>query len=369
MRAAVVSGDRMNRKGLRVVRGALLLAALAAVGTLFVPGNASAQIIPAPGDADYCSGSSAPSGKFKAPNSGLAYINITNPGGAGTVTVRMWGTNTNCVRTPNPTCAPNCRIEVQTLCEFHCAHDHTAPFYWTVELVAAAAPGNYFLGWTANCLPIKNAPESSCIMRMAPGDQSATAHFGPSPDQGFPSAPVVTATPQAYAVNLTWLGSADPEGRLAGYDIHGTPVRVPHVARVTATTTNYRVTNLLCETTYTFRVEAFDWSGNTTSSEPVTLTTGTCLAGTTGPRPNTVIHVKPPKVTRKRTAYFHFGSGAVRATKYQCKLDRRAWRRCSGSAGKTYRRLKPGYHIFRVRAGNANGWDPTPARYRWRIRR
>ena len=47
-------------------------------------------------------------------------------------------------------------------------------------------------------------------------------------------------------------------------------------------------------------------------------------------------------------------------------------RRGAGRAckpGKRYTRLKPGTHTFRVRVGNANGWDASPAVYSWKVKK
>jgi hypothetical protein len=357
MRAGIVSGRRTGKKGRGLVRGALLLGVLAAVGLLLAPGTASAQITPIPGANDFCA-SQSPLGRFKADKPfGTITANIV---GSGDVRVEMWGTGAECVTETGPN-----SWRIQTVCEFHCSHEHTAPYPWTVAIIPQNGADS-FQGWSnANCQAIKAAPKSYCIVRMTT-DHAVTAHFGTPADTVAPTAPVVSANPGSYAVDLAWSPSTD--AWLAGYDIHGTPVRVPHVARARAT--SFRVTNLLCQTTYTFRVEAFDWSGNTTSSAPITATTGRCTTGGGLLRPNTVIHVKPRKVTRSKRAYFHFGArGEVAATKFQCKLDRRRWVRCSGSTGKTYKRLRVGYHTFRVRAGNAAGWDRTPAKYTWRVRR
>jgi hypothetical protein len=379
MGAAVATGKRTRTKRVRIARGALFLGIVGALGLLLSPSPASAQIAPAPTESDYCSAKSAPAGRFTAPDP-TSNLNITISGPGSVTVARMYGSTANveeCI-SPRPlTCSTFCTFVVQTVCEFHCQHDHIAPYPWTVELVGIAAANNYLVGWSAapgGCVPIKAAPRTSCIVRMTT-DQNVTAHFAASADTVAPTPPVVTATPQPYAVPLSWSPSTDTSlaggSWLAGYDIHASPLRVAHVARVTASTTSFRVANLLCQTTYTFRVEAFDWSGNTTSSAPITATTGACTTGGGLLRPNTVIHVKPPKVTRSRRAYFHFGArGETAATKFQCKLNRNRWVRCSGATGKTYRRLARGrYHTFRVRAGNAAGWDPTPARYTWRIRR
>ena len=375
MGAAVVTGDRTGKKGLGLARGGVLLGVLAALGLLLAPSNASAQISPVPGATDYCSINSS-GGTFTAPRptSNLTVTLSTAPG-TGRVDAKMYGTtatNEDCIR-PNPaTCQTSCTFTVRTVCEWHCQHNHIAPYPWTVELVGTPTAANtHLVGWSAapaGCRQLREALRTSCVVRMDT-DQNVTAYFAPTKDTGPPSAPLVAAAPQSYAVMLSWAPSVDPEGWLAGYDIYRGST---HVARVAAGTTSYKATNVYCATAYSFRVEAFDWSGNEARGNEVQTETGACTkGGTTAQRPNTVIHVKPPKVTRKRTAYFHFGAaGETAATKFQCKLNRNRWRRCSGATGKTYRRLAAGrYHTFRVRAGNANGWDRTPARYTWRIRR
>ncbi len=91
------------------------------------------------------------------------------------------------------------------------------------------------------------------------------------------------------------------------------------------------------------------------------------------PPPGTQLHIWPPKVTRQKTAFFHWGvlwkSGQQRGkVSYQCKFDnQKRWRQCS--PGKTYKRIKPGKHTFRVRAGSTGGWDKTPATWRWTVKR
>jgi hypothetical protein len=274
-----------------------------------------------------------------------------------------------CLNPMGATCPPTCSPQawaVSTVCELHCWHNHTPPFPWWVRLAPQPQPGNWFLGWTANCTWDKTVDRSWCVVHMQT-DQNVTAHFGTAPDTQPPAAPSVSAQPVGpFSVNVSWTPSSD--AWLAGYDVyHGST----HVDRVGRGTTSYKIENLRCETAYSFRVEAFDSSGNGGSSAPVSARTGACTAsGPRGTVPNTIIHVKPPRVTRSRTAFFHFGirAGSVPATRYQCKLDRGRWVRCSARLGKRYRNLRRGYHTFRVRAGNANGFDGTPATWRWRIR-
>lgn len=334
----------------------LALAAVPLAVALFGGSSeASAQILPQPGAADYCADAS-PNGAFTA-RLPRAYITIADPGASGRVSARMWGTQAECILTRPATCPSNCRLQVQTVCEFHCDHNHTAPYAWTVELVGTPSGGWFLQGWSGNCQPIASARQSSCVVRMT-SNQSVAARFGRVADTTPPSAPVVSATRGRYDVTLSWPRSVD-NFWLGGYDIFKNDVRT---ARVGAGTTSFKVTNLLCHTTYRFRVEAFDTQRSASSSE-ITVTTGSCAVAA-APRPNTVIHVAR---VRRHTAYFHWGyRGTVRATKYQCKLDRRRWRRCR--PGKTYRDLRRGWHRFAVRAGNANGWDRTPATRRFRIR-
>lgn len=92
---------------------------------------------------------------------------------------------------------------------------------------------------------------------------------------------------------------------------------------------------------------------------------GGSLAPDTRP-PNTFIHGGPRRVTRLRTASFHIASSEARS-RFQCKLDRRAWRACRASV--TLRRLSRGVHTFRARAiDRAGNVDRTPAAKTWRIR-
>ncbi len=348
--------------------GGALVLALTALALLLAPAEASAQFAPQPwGANDRCSDVSWPEHKFgPVANGGWSYLNVSLASGsaAGSVGAVMFGTLAECVRQVAPH-----RFEVQTVCEFHCLHDHTTPYPWTVELFPT---GGNLLGWPGtNCLPRKEALRSSCVVQMpAPGATlTATAMFGTEPDSAPPSPPVASPGAVAsYSVSVSWSPSTD--AWLAGYDItHGGTV----LTRVGPGTTSARLEALSCQTTYNIQVVAFD-ARNATPSNTVPMTTGACVGSSDTRAPNTVFHVKPPKVTRSRTASFHFG--ATERSRFRCKLDRRVWTKCRLSdpyvlsMGKTYRRLKPGYHTFRVRAiDRAGNADRTPAVYRWRIRR
>ena len=68
-----------------------------------------------------------------------------------------------------------------------------------------------------------------------------------------------------------------------------------------------------------------------------------------------------------RRATFRFASGEPGAT-FGCKLDRKGFKPCASP--KTYKRLAPGTHVFRVRARDrAGNLDATPTVKRFRIKK
>lgn len=82
--------------------------------------------------------------------------------------------------------------------------------------------------------------------------------------------------------------------------------------------------------------------------------------------PNTRIVRAPARETFEREARFRFASSEAQSS-FQCKLDRKKrWRRC---ASPFKRAVKPGRHLFRVRAIDRFGnVDPTPARFGWKVK-
>jgi hypothetical protein len=84
-----------------------------------------------------------------------------------------------------------------------------------------------------------------------------------------------------------------------------------------------------------------------------------------GGRPQTRFKRKPAKVTRDRTPTFRFASDEAGST-FQCKLDRKPYRRCRSPF--TTKRLALGRHTFRVRARDASGLlDPSAAFYAFKV--
>ena len=69
----------------------------------------------------------------------------------------------------------------------------------------------------------------------------------------------------------------------------------------------------------------------------------------------------------KRKATFRFGSGE-RGSKFVCKLDKKKYKPCTSP--KTYKKLKRGKHVFRVKARDrAGNVDRTPMVKRFKIKR
>jgi hypothetical protein len=372
------AGVKRSRKKRAGRFGGPLVLAVTALALLLAPAEASAQIPPQSWGSDYCADRSPDQNPARiVPNNGISWLNISFsasvPGSS--VGAEMYGTNAvECLRTRPAVCPDvSCRLEVQTVCEFHCAHNHTAPFGWTVQLWPSGNAAN-FLGWPGtNCMAFKEVPQSYCVVQMPPtGEQFASAKFGSAPDVSSPS-PAPSASISAvgsYAMTVSWTPSND-DNWLGGYFINNGGTRL---LRVGPGATTARLEALSCQTTYNIQVVAFD-ARNTTPSNTVTATTGACVGSSDTRAPNTVWHVKPPKVTRSRTASFHWGTSPAERARFRCKLDRRVWTKCRLtdpyvlSMGKTYRRLKPGYHTFRVRAiDRAGNREPVPAIYRWRIR-
>jgi hypothetical protein len=77
--------------------------------------------------------------------------------------------------------------------------------------------------------------------------------------------------------------------------------------------------------------------------------------------------VKAAINAKKRTAIFRFsGSGGRGKLNFQCKLDKGKYEMCR--SGKSYKHLKRGKHVFRVRAKDASGkLDQTPATRKFKI--
>lgn len=102
-------------------------------------------------------------------------------------------------------------------------------------------------------------------------------------------------------------------------------------------------------------------------------TTATVSDGTNAATPAVTVARPNTKIVRakiralKRAASFSFkGSGGKGKLSFQCKLDGQNYKSCRSA--KSYKNLKPGKHVFRVRAKDAKGkLDLTPATKRFKI--
>jgi hypothetical protein len=82
--------------------------------------------------------------------------------------------------------------------------------------------------------------------------------------------------------------------------------------------------------------------------------------------PNTTIGEKPLNPTNNTGASFTFTASPASGASFECKLDAEpGFTACSSP--KTYSNLSEAMHSFEVRAVNAAGPDPTPAKYEWRV--
>jgi hypothetical protein len=98
----------------------------------------------------------------------------------------------------------------------------------------------------------------------------------------------------------------------------------------------------------------------TVTPSPTTTTTADVTAPSTSLRRARINQAK-------RKATFMFASGEP-GSSFRCKLDRKSFKRCTSP--KTYKKLKPGKHVFRVKARDrAGNLDVTPTVKRFRIRK
>jgi CSLREA domain-containing protein len=86
--------------------------------------------------------------------------------------------------------------------------------------------------------------------------------------------------------------------------------------------------------------------------------------GQNGAAIDTAIVKGPRGKTHSTTAKFKFVANENGA-KFECRLDRKPFKPCK--APKTYKKLKPGKHVFKVRAVKGKNVDPTPAKRKFKV--
>lgn len=80
--------------------------------------------------------------------------------------------------------------------------------------------------------------------------------------------------------------------------------------------------------------------------------------------PKVTIKSTPEKNTKARQARFSFAANEKPVT-YECKLDGQKWQACL--TPKTYKKLKEGNHVFKVRAADSFGNVSLPAIWNWSV--
>ena len=108
-----------------------------------------------------------------------------------------------------------------------------------------------------------------------------------TPDTTPPSPPsnLAVNSPTTTTLPLTWSPSTDNVA-VTGYDV------ILNGNKLTTTTaTNYTFNNLTCNTTYTLAIDAYDATGNTSTTTTISTATSTCVSDSTPP---TVSITGPP---------------------------------------------------------------------------
>jgi Divergent InlB B-repeat domain len=287
---------------------------------------------------------------------------------------------------------PNGHIDCPSTADWNCAYFFNWSFgdSTTVILQANCTGTNCFLGWEG-CPHVQGAGNRQCRREQEDPEPLANciiAHFAPDTEvteSGCGGDPPPPPPPINVKVEKAGSGSglvqSNPIGIFCGNSC-GTTITPGQNVTLTATPASGSV--------------FAGWSAecadnvppNPDPCSPPCPTSGTTctwgvVAGTerivtarfnlpAPPPPNTVILRKPAKLTKSRNASFFWaakrGSTFLSNFTSQCRLDKKvAWLACK--SGKTYKGLKPGAHTFRVRTHDANGWDPTPAVYSWKIKR
>ena len=380
MRGRETAGHDLARRLVLVVLGMTFFA----LAALMWPSQASAQLAcDAPGCRPLCvSGEPFSPGAPNVPLFALTALKTGEGDGTFTVTAEnpyKGASYNDAPGNKNRECATQRPDEdvwdVKHWCTFHCEHRHYfvnpggTPQPATAWATAIDGVGS-FLGWTddSSCVPpaALTRDKLACVQIMSE-NRTITAEFGADADPTPPTAPVIERTATQRNTVTFAITTPSEDEWLYGYEVR---VNDALRTRVRADVATFTIANLLCSTPYAFRIDAYD-AEHVTPSNVVNATTSTCPKVA----PNAVFHVKPARRERQKSAFFHWGArrGGVdlpqHSFKSRCKVDKRRWTKCSAVNGKTVRKLKPGWHTFRVKVGDSQGWDRTPAIWRWQVRR
>ncbi|HEU5252745.1 MAG TPA: PQQ-dependent sugar dehydrogenase [Solirubrobacterales bacterium] len=191
-----------------------------------------------------------------------------------------------------------------------------------------------------------------------------------SDKRGLSGTATIKIQPRTVDVSL----SSNPPGieLLAGSETRPSPFSTPAIDG-SEILISAPPTAVLGGYTYTFS----GWSDGGNREHPIKVSAGQAqyTASYTGgpapppppPKPKvpaTILGKHPPAKTRARVAKFTFRASVADA-KFTCKLDGKPKAPCRSP--KTYKRLKPGRHTFKVWATAGGKTDPTPAKFSWKI--
>jgi hypothetical protein len=181
--------------------------------------------------------------------------------------------------------------------------------------------------------------------------------------------PVANAGPDqnvnaGATATLDGSSSSDPDHDTLGYK--WTQTGGPAVSLSSDTAANPTFTAPASSASLTFKLTASDGKLSSADSVLVTVVKKASPAVKVYKRPQTKL-VKAKILSAKRMATFRFsGSLGKGKLSFQCKLDGGKYKSCS--SGKSYKHLKPGKHVLRVRAKDATGKvDLSPATKRFKI--
>jgi hypothetical protein len=107
----------------------------------------------------------------------------------------------------------------------------------------------------------------------------------------------------------------------------------------------------------------FDLTTDRTPRSSSEQPTEKACGGSGGSGPQTSIDKGPKKKTAKRSAKFRFSSPDEDAS-FECSLDGKRFKPCDSPL--KLKRVKPGKHVFSVRAIVDGKADKSPADYRWK---
>ena len=241
-----------------------------------------------------------------------------------------------------------------------------------------------FMQWSTRILHCPNGPENchahplQDFPGVLSGDLIAPEHDYPSyieitlsasDKRGLSASKTIELSPRVFTVHF----NSNPPGipLTAGLVSQAAPFEVPSVEG-SQLVISAPQTMQLNGRTYTWK----SWSdGGAAVHTILAKGQGQYTANYTTPEPppppppavpQTKLGRHPAARTKKTIATFSFSSTVTGAT-FHCKLDGKPKTACRSP--KSYKKLKPGKHTFKVWATAAGHTDPTPAKFSWKILR